>query len=107
MIAVSYHDKFNVLQGPNVTQAGDLASAGPFDRAEWFALLAQAASLRPLIPVASDANATLALPLVEANGRLEPLLNWYSFSWRPMASEGANHAEAQGEARGNPDSQLF
>lgn len=83
MIAVSYHDKVNVLQGIR------LASAGPFDRAEWFAMLAQYGDSRPLIALASDGAAVLALPLSQANHRLEPLLNWYSFTWRPLASEGA------------------
>ncbi len=83
MIAVSYHDKVNVLQGI------DLASAGPFDRADWFALLAQYSESPPLIALASDGKAVLALPLVAANHRLEPLLNWYSFTWRPLMSDGA------------------
>ncbi len=87
MIAVSYHDKVNVLQ------AIDLASAGPFERADWFALLAQYGEIRPLIALARDGEAALALPLVEANRRLEPLLNWYSFTWKSLASGGA----AQGQ----------
>ena len=79
MIAVSYHDTVNVLQ--------DVAAAdgGPFDRPEWFALLAGRAP-SPLVAVASDAEDALALPLAQANGRFEPLRNWYSFTWRPVGS---------------------
>ena len=73
MVAVSYHDTVNVLQ------AVDAAPAGPFDRAEWFALLGQ-----PLVALAAEETKRAALVLTRANGRLEPLRNWYSFTWRPI-----------------------
>lgn len=73
MVAVSYHDTVNVLQAEN------LAAAGPFDRAEWFALLG-----KPVVALAADGDGRAALVLAEANGRLEPLRNWYSFTWRPL-----------------------
>lgn len=75
MSAVSYHDTVNVLQA-----AG--ADAGPFDRAEWFALLA-AAGAKPLVVQAGET----AMMLTEANGRIEALRNWYAFTWR---SQGDN-----------------
>ncbi len=74
MVAVSYHDTVNVLQ------AADRADAGPFDRAEWFALLAQAGQI-PLVATAGEAT----MVLTQANGRIEPLRNWYAFTWRPQA----------------------
>jgi CelD/BcsL family acetyltransferase involved in cellulose biosynthesis len=79
LVAVSYHDTVNVLQ--------DVATApcGPFDRPEWFALLAEG-DCSPLVVVARDGADALALPLVEANGRIEPLRNWYSFTWRAAGS---------------------
>jgi hypothetical protein len=70
--AVSYHDTVNVWQAANP------AGAGPFDRAEWFALLAEAGQ-RPLVVQAGDA----AMMLTPASGRIEPLRNWYAFTWRP------------------------
>ena len=80
MIAVSYHGTVNVLQDV-ATEPG-----GPFDRPEWFALLADGKSA-PLVVVAQDDTHALALPLVKANGRIEPLRNWYSFSWRPLGPQ--------------------
>ena len=79
MIAVSYHDTVNVLQDVATTHCG------PFDRADWFALLAERRS-STLVVLASDGEQTIALPLVRANGRIEPLHNWYSFTWRPVGS---------------------
>lgn len=75
MVAVSYHHTVNVLQDIAVEPTG------PFDRAEWFALLA--ASSKPRVVVAADGGAAVALPLAEANGRFESLRNWYAFTWRP------------------------
>lgn len=84
MIAVSYHDRVNVLQalGP--------ASAAPFDRAEWFTLLAQEGELPPFLVLASDGAHSAALPLMREGATLVPLANWYSFFWRPLATPGAN-----------------
>lgn len=84
MIAVSYHNRVNVLQPPG------FASAAPFDRAEWFALLAKEGGLDPFIAMAGDGLHTLALPLMREGSALVPLANWYSFFWRPLATPGAN-----------------
>lgn len=78
---MSYHKTVNVLQG--LCQP----APSPFDRAEWYALLADA-GLSPLVALASDGNADAALALTEANGRIEPLRHWYSFTWRQLAPEG-------------------
>ena len=59
----------------------------PFDRAKWFSLLAET-GLRPLIATAGDGERQAALPLSEENGRITPLRNWYSFTWRPLAPAG-------------------
>ena len=83
MIEARYHDSVNVLQA----LTGDMAGA-PFDRAEWYALLA-GTGLTPLIAIASDADDTAALALTERDGRITPLRNWYSFTWRQLAPEGA------------------
>ncbi|ANY20785.1 hypothetical protein A6F68_02285 [Tsuneonella dongtanensis] len=71
MVAVSYHDTVNVLQ------AAGAPWEGPFDRAEWFELLADA-GLPPLVARCGDAT----LMLTRANGRIEPMRNWYAFTWR-------------------------
>lgn len=82
MIEARYHDSVNVLQA--LTASGTPA---PFDRAEWYALLADT-GLTPMIVMASDADATAALALTEDRGRIAPLRNWYSFTWRELAPAG-------------------
>lgn len=74
--AVSYHGTVNVLQAVDASGPSD---CGPFDRGEWFALLADAGH-EPLVVQAGD----VSLTLTRANGRMEPLRNWYSFTWRPQ-----------------------
>ncbi|MFO6447456.1 GNAT family N-acetyltransferase [Erythrobacter sp. NE805] len=83
MIEARYHDSVNVLQA----LTGSAARA-PFDRAEWYALLADT-GLVPLIALAEDAGAVAALALTEKAGRITPLRNWYSFTWRELAPAGA------------------
>ncbi len=80
MVAVSYHDTVNVLQGVAIKPDG------PFHRPEWFALLADDAPAA-LIVLASDGDQTIALPLTKTSGRIEPLRNWYAFTWRPLGSD--------------------
>jgi hypothetical protein len=87
LVAVSYHDTVNVLQ------AVDAAPAGPFDRAEWFDLLAGAGQ-KPLVALAANGAGNAAMVLTEANGRIEPLRNWYAFTWRALGSTEAFEAIA-------------
>jgi len=82
VIEARYHNSVNVLQALSAN-----TPTAPFDRAEWFALLA-ATGLVPLIAVASDADNTAALVLTEHEGRIAPLRNWYSFTWRALAPTG-------------------
>lgn len=82
MIETRYHDSVNVLQALTAPEA-----CAPFDRPEWFALLAST-GLTPLIATASEDGRTAALALTEADGQITALRNWYSFTWRPLAPEG-------------------
>ena len=84
MIEARYHDEVNVLQ--ELFAKGSSASS-PFDRAEWYALLAQT-GLTPLIAIASDADNSAALALTGTSGRITALRNWYSFTWRQLAPDG-------------------
>lgn len=73
-----------------------LGAAGPFDRAEWFDLLAaqhwQGSKRRDAYGHAAGCSAWL--PLVERQpGHLVSLANWYSFVHRPQFS-GSHDAEA-------------
>lgn len=87
VIAISYHDRVNVLQ-----EAG-LQSTGPFDRAEWFTLLAESSTVKPLIVLAQKDDAKAALVLRHTGNRLEPLANWYSFAWRPLMTPDSHARE--------------
>ena len=78
-IAVSYHDKVEKLQ------QFDRCAGGPFDRSEWFALLATDAE-RPVFVLASDARTTIALPLMETAEGYDSLVNWFTFAWRALSS---------------------
>ena len=83
MIEVRYHDSVNVLQA--LTAAED---AAPFDRADWFAMVA-ATGLTPHIVTASDGKSAAAMALTAAGGRVTPLRNWYAFTWRALVPAGA------------------
>lgn len=83
MIEARYHDSVNVLQALSGAHA-----AAPFDRAEWFALLAET-GMEPLVVMASDADTSAALALTETDGHITPLRNWYSFTWRELAPAGS------------------
>lgn len=87
MIEARYHECVNVLQAMFADGAGDAGPCAPFDRPEWYALLAKT-GLRPLIATASDKGAHAALALTQTGARIAPLRNWYSFTWRPLAPQG-------------------
>jgi hypothetical protein len=77
--AISYHASIKDVQ------AQRLAAAGPFASREWFERL-EASQARPLYAVAEDASGAVVLPLGRRGRRLESLLNWYGFTWRPLAT---------------------
>jgi hypothetical protein len=66
-------------------QAQPLAANGPFARREWFEKL-EATQPQPVFAVAEDASGAVVLPLRRSGRRLESLLNWYGFTWRPLAT---------------------
>ena len=85
-----------IMQGNGEHQANDDAAraagfASPFDRTEWFDLLAaHGFAGEGRIDASGRANGTAAwLPLrIEAPGALAGLTNWYSFAIRPLFSGG-------------------
>ena len=90
------------MQGNGEDQANDDAAraagfAAPFDRTEWFDLLAaHGFAGEGRIDARGAANGTAAwLPLrIERPGRLAGLTNWYSFAIRPHFSGGGDHGDA-------------
>ena len=81
-----YHKEVTIVQAAQASACGHAPS--PFDRPEWFALLAES---RPAA-FSTDAQvdgACASLSLTKVDGRVEPLRNWYSFTWRPQVTQGA------------------
>lgn len=76
MTAISYHDTVNDL--PEAVCWGN----GPFSRQGWFALLEEA-GLHPFLAVASDGDGAVCFPMMRGTRGLEPLMNWYAFTWAP------------------------
>ena len=87
MISVSYHNTVNVLQGAIDTRGAqeNASPPSPFGRAEWFSLLAEGGMV-PLIAMAERGAEQAILPLTQGARGLEPLVNWYSFIWRPIGN---------------------
>ena len=90
------------MQGNGEDQANDVAAkaagfASPFDRAEWFDLLAaHGFAGQGRFDARGDADGTTArLPLrVEKPGHMAGLTNWYSFAIRPLFEGGSDRATA-------------
>ncbi|MXP42410.1 GNAT family N-acetyltransferase [Altererythrobacter soli] len=83
MTATSYHASVKDVQ------ARPSPALGPFARLEWFALL-EGREAEPIHAVAQDASGAVILPLRRKGRRLESLLNWYAFTWRPLATAYAS-----------------
>ena len=85
-VTVSYHDSVSKLQ------AFDHLAYSPFDRSDWYGLLARFGA-RPQIVIAEDGRAeheggAIALPLVRTASGLASLHHWFAFAWRPLARPG-------------------
>lgn len=86
MIAIAYHADIKEVQSdPALAGALECAQpSAPFDRLEWFDLLARHCGIAPLFAGASDGDDAVVLALTESGGRAEALANWYTFRWRPL-----------------------
>ncbi len=120
MIEVEYHDDLKEVQG-DAALAALLASpcaAAPFDRLEWWRLIAEECGLAPLIAIARAGDCRAVLPLTRNGRRVEGLANWYSFRLKPLCNQpdrapellAALASDLAGEAprislRGVPDEQ--
>ena len=81
---VRYHDRIKDVQGPLS------GGPGPFARPSWCELLEQhGASAR--YAVATSGSAAVCLPLTDD---LQPLTNWYAFTWQPLATDPPPGSEA-------------
>lgn len=89
MGGVEYLVNWDALQAEPAL--GRQARRAPFDRAGWWALLAQEclAAHDPFVAVARDGDAVCALALMRGDrGQLRSLANWYSFWARPVFAGG-------------------
>lgn len=84
MVEARYHDSVNVVQA---LSAQGLPAPSPFDRAEWYALLADT-GIKPLIATVELAGVSAGFALSVSDGRITPLRNWYAFTWRPLMTGG-------------------
>ena len=81
-----YHKEVTIVQAAQ-PPACACAATSPFDRPEWFALLAE--SRAGAFEAEAAAEGALArLSLNSVDGRIEALRNWYAFTWRPHAPLG-------------------
>jgi len=92
VVSIAYHADLNEVQGNPRLAALCAAPAArtPFARADWWQGLARHCGLAPLVVESQVGNATLLLPLMRRENRLEALANWYNFNWEPVVS----HPEA-------------
>ena len=81
-----YHKEVTFVQSAG-DQACGCAYPSPFERPEWFALLAES---RPgaLFKEVEAGNTRAIVALNRIEGRIEALRNWYAFTWRPVVPEG-------------------
>lgn len=86
MISVIYHDDLKEVQGDAALAAllSAPAAAAPFDRIAWWHNLADSLGFVPLIAVAREGEAGVALPLRRVGRRIEALAGWYTFRVVPL-----------------------
>ena len=82
-----YHKEVTNVQAAQSLACGP-APQSPFDRPEWFALLAET---RPsaVFRRAEAGNKRASMALNRTNGGFEALRNWYAFTWRPDVGAGS------------------
>jgi hypothetical protein len=88
VVNVDYHDDLKEVQSDPVLARllGAGMQAAPFDRLDWFRLLAEHCGLAPTFAGARDDMEAAALPLTGARGHLTQASNWYTFRFRPIVS---------------------
>lgn len=90
MVNVEYHDDLKEVQSDaELARLLSDAQAAPFDRLEWWGLLAEHCGLQPRLSIARDGDSTAVLALAGEGRHLTALSNWYTFRFRPVLSSGA------------------
>jgi hypothetical protein len=94
LVSVEYHDDLKEVQSD--AALARLLSAemqhAPFDRLDWWRLLAEHCDLVPRLVIARNGTGSAVLPLTGAGAHLTQLSNWYTFRFRPVVTPGADAA---------------
>lgn len=88
MVNVDYHRDLKQVQsdGQLALWLSESNQHAPFDRLEWFTMLAEHCGIAPLIATARTGSDIAVLPLSSKQGELQALSNWYTFRFRPLLS---------------------
>lgn len=90
MVSVEYHDDLKEVQSDaGLARLLSHDQTAPFDRLDWWRLLAEHCGMKPLLAVAHEGGRYAVLPLTGSSRHLSQLANWYTFRFRPIISPGA------------------
>lgn len=98
LVSVEYRGDLQEVQSDAALMGllSDQMQVAPFDRFDWWSLLAQHCSLKPQIAIAREGKSIAVLALTGTGGHLTQLGNWYTFRFRPVISPGADAAKLLG-----------
>jgi hypothetical protein len=89
VVNVDYHRDLKQVQsdGQLALWLSESNQHAPFDRLEWFTMLAEHCGITPLIATARVGSDIAVLPLSSKQNELLALSNWYTFRFRPLLSD--------------------
>lgn len=89
MVKIDYHRDLKQVQsdGQLALWLSESNQHAPFDRLEWFTMLAEHCDLAPLIATARTVSDIAVLPLTSNHSEISALSNWYTFRFRPLLSD--------------------
>jgi len=90
VVSVEYHDDLKEVQSDaGLARLLSHDQAAPFDRVDWWRLLAEHCAIKPRLAVAHEEGRYAVLALTGSGRHLSQLSNWYTFRFRPILSPGA------------------
>jgi hypothetical protein len=94
VVSVQYHDDLKEVQSDAdlARLLSDEVQTAPFDRLDWWRLLAEHCDLTPHLAIARNGAGNAVLPLAGSGAHLTQLSNWYTFRYRPIVTPGADAA---------------